>query len=62
MYNYFFMLDYWTQVALDAIWYDQVKETIENDIETGITFNTDDRVSYEDTAFTHPFSHIIINE
>lgn len=62
MQGYFFMLDYWTQVALDAIWYDQVKETIENDIETGITFNSDERESHEDTAFTHPFSHIIIDK
>lgn len=62
MYTYNFMLDFWTQVALDAIWYYQVKETIENDIETGITFNSDDCEPCEDTAFTHPFSHIIIDK
>ena len=52
-------LDYWTQVALDAIWKEQVKECIQNDIETGITEHWD---LVEHTSFTEPFWGIVVNK
>jgi len=45
-------LDYWTQVTLDAIWKELVKECIQNDIETGITEDWD---LVEHTPFTEHF-------
>ena len=53
------ILDYWTQIALNAIWKEQVQECIQNDIETGIT---DDCYLVENTPFTEPFWGIIINK
>ena len=52
-------LDYWAQVALSAIWKEQVQECIANDIETGIT---DDRDFVEQTPFTEPFWGIVVNK
>jgi len=52
------ILDYWTQVALNAIWKEQVKECVQNDIETGIT---DDYDLVENTHFTEPFWGIVVN-
>ena len=48
------VLDYWTQVALDAIWKSSVKECIKNDIETG---KTDDweLIQHSDTAENEPW-------
>ncbi len=51
-------LDYWTQIALSAIWKEQIQECIANDIETGIT---EDRDIVDHTPFTVSFSGIIIN-
>ena len=53
------MLDYWTQVALNAIWKEKVQECIANDIETGIT---DDCDFVEQTPFTEPFWGIVVNK
>ena len=59
-----FYLDYWTKVAIEAIWKEQVKETIKNDVETG---KTDDHESSETwelidhTPFTEPFWGIVVN-
>jgi hypothetical protein len=52
-------LDYWTQIALDAIWKEQVQECIANDNETGIT---DDWELIEQTPFTEPFWGIVVNK
>lgn len=57
-------LDYWTQVALTAIWKEMVKECIVNDkvvndIETGIT---EDWNLVEHTPFTEPFLSIVVNK
>ena len=52
-------LDHWTQVALSAIWKEQVQECIINDIETGIT---DDWELLEQTPFTEPFWGIVVNK
>ena len=52
-------MDYWTQVALSAIWKEQVQECIANDIETGIT---DDWELIEQTPFTEPFWGIVVNK
>ena len=51
-------LDHYTKIALSAIWKDQVKECIANDIETGIT---DDWDLVEQTPFTEPFWGIVVN-
>ena len=57
-------LDYWTQVALTAIWKEMVKECIVNDkvvndIETGITEDWD---LVEHTPFTEPFWGVVVNK
>jgi hypothetical protein len=57
-------LDYWTQVALTAIWKEMVKECIVNDkvvndIETGIT---EDWNLVEHTPFTEPFWGVVVNK
>ena len=51
-------LDYWTQIALSAIWKEQVQECIANDIETGITEDWD---IVDHTPFTVSFWGIVIN-
>ncbi len=33
--HYIQILDYWTQIAINAIWKEQVRECIQRDIETG---------------------------
>ena len=53
------ILDYWTKVALTAIWKQQVQQCIANDIETGIT---DDWDFVEQTPFTEPFWGIVVNK
>lgn len=58
------ILDYWTQVALTAIWKEMVKECIVNDkvvndIETGITEDWD---LVEHTPFTEPFWGVVVNK
>ena len=58
MHSFIFMLDYWTQVTLDAIWKEQVQECIQNDIETGIT---EDWNLVQHTPFTEPFWGIVVN-
>ncbi len=57
-------LDYWTQVALTAIWKEMVNECIVNDkvvndIETGIT---EDWNLVEHTSFTEPFWGVVVNK
>lgn len=64
------VLDYWTQVALDAIWKSSVKECVKNDIETGRTDNWE-HIEHSDTAetweivkytpFTEPVWGIVVN-
>lgn len=51
-------LDYWTQIALSAIWKEQIQECIANDIETGITEDWD---IVDHTPFTVSFWGILIN-
>jgi len=52
-------LDHWTQVALSAIWKEQVQECITNDIETGITDHCE---LLEQTPFTQHFWSIVVNK
>lgn len=47
-------LDYWTQIALDAIWKQQVQECIINHNNNNYTGYTDDRDIVEYTPFTEP--------
>jgi hypothetical protein len=54
------ILDFWTQVALDAIWKEQVKECVSNDTETGKTYDVQHSELYEETPYTFPLTHIII--
>ena len=49
----------WTHVTLDANSKEQVKESIQNDIETGITEDWD---LVEHTPFTEPFWGIVVNK
>ena len=53
------ILDYWTQIALCAIWKKQVQQCIVNDIETGITEDWD---FIEQTPITEPFWGIVVNK
>jgi hypothetical protein len=53
------LLDYWTQITIDAIWKEQVQECIHNDIETG---KTDDWELINPTPFTEPFWGIVVNK
>lgn len=53
-----FYLDYWTKVAIEAIWKEQVQETIRNNIETGKNDDEDTSQTWElveSTPFTEPF-------
>lgn len=52
-------IDYWTQVALTAIWKEHVQECIANDIETGFT---DDWYIVQQTQFTEPFWGVVVNK
>ena len=52
------ILDYWTKVALTAIWKEPVRECIANDIETGIT---DDWELLDPTPFTEPIWGTVLN-
>ena len=57
-------LDYYTQIALDAIWKELVQECVQNDIETGKTVEDDfgedwDVVSH--TPFTEPLWGVVVN-
>jgi len=59
-----FYLDYWTKVAIEAIWKEQVQETIQNDLETGTNDNEDTSQTWElieSTPFTEPFWGIVVN-
>jgi hypothetical protein len=59
-----FYLDYWTKVAIEAIWKEQVKETIQNDLETGKNDDEDTSQTWElveSTPFTEPFWGIVVN-
>ena len=53
------LLDYWTQITIEAIWKEQVQECINNDIETG---KTDDWELINPTPFTEPFWGIVVNK
>jgi hypothetical protein len=55
-------LDYWTRVALDAIWKENVQECIQNDIETGKVDDSDDWQLIQHTSFTEPFWGIVVNK
>lgn len=57
--NSYNILDYWTKIALDAIWKEKVQECIQNDIETG---HSDDWDIIEKTPFTEPFWGIVVNK
>jgi len=52
-------LDYWTQIAIDAIWKEMVQECILNQNKTG---NTDDWDIVEYTPFTEPCWGIVVNK
>ena len=59
-----FYLDYWTKVAIEAIWKEQVQETIKNDLETGVNDDEDTSQTWElveSTPFTEPFWGIVVN-
>lgn len=59
-----FYLDYWTKVAIEAIWKEQVKETIQNDLETGKNDDEDTSQTWElveSTPFTEPFWGVVVN-
>jgi len=59
-----FYLDYWTKVAIEAIWKEQVQETIQNDLETGVNDDEDTSQTWElveSTPFTEPFWGIVVN-
>lgn len=56
------ILDYWTQVALDSIWKEQVCECIQNNIETGKIEDSDDWQLIQHTVFTEPFWGIVVNK
>jgi len=53
------LLDMCTNVSLNAIWKEQIKECIINDIETGITTDWD---IVEHTPFTEPLWGIVVNK
>ena len=55
-------LDYWTRIALDAIWKENVQECIQNDIETGKVDDSDDWQLIQHTSFTEPFWGIVVNK
>jgi hypothetical protein len=57
--NHLQTLDRWTEIALDAIWKEQVQECINNVIKTG---NTDDWDFVEYTYFTEPFWGVVVNK
>ena len=60
-----FYLDYWTKVAIEAIWKEQVQETIQNDLETGVNDDEDTSQTWElveSTPFTEPFWGIVVNK
>ncbi len=56
------ILDYFTNIALEAIWKENVAETIINDIETGKTYPDSDWDIVEPTPFTEPFWGITVNK
>jgi hypothetical protein len=59
-----FYLDYWTKVAIEAIWKEQVQQTIQNDLETGVNDDEDTSQTWElveSTPFTEPFWGIVVN-
>ncbi len=59
-----FSLDFWTKVAIEAIWNEQVKEAIQNSIETGKTEDDESSDTWEfvpNTPFTEPFWGIVVN-
>ena len=59
------ILDYWTNVAIEAIWKEQVQASIRQNNNTGNNNDEDDteqtweRVEY--TPFTEPFWGIVVN-
>ena len=55
-------LDYWTRVALDAIWKENVQECIQNDIETGKVNDSDDWQLIQQTSFTEPSWGLVVNK
>lgn len=55
-------LDYWTHITLDAIWKENVQESIKNDIETGKVDDSDDWQLIQHTSFTEPFWGIVVNK
>lgn len=56
------ILDYWTSVSLEAIWKENVKTCIENDIESGKTSYSEDWELLDYTPFTEPVWGIVVNK
>lgn len=57
--NHLQTLDRWTEIALDAIWKENVQECINNEIKTG---STDDWDFVQSTPFTEPFWGVVVNK
>jgi len=55
-------LDYWTQIALDAVWKEQVKECIANHLNNNKTGTTEDWDIVQSTPFTEPFWGVVVNQ
>jgi hypothetical protein len=54
------ILDYWTQIALNAIWKENIQESIQNNTTTGST-KTDEWYLVEHTPFTEPIWGKVVN-
>jgi hypothetical protein len=54
------ILDYWTQIALNAIWKESIQESIQNNTSAGSTEN-DEWYLVENTPFTEPVWGKVVN-
>jgi hypothetical protein len=56
------LLDFYTKIALDSIWKEQVQECIKNDIETGKTYyNLKELQTVTETQLNTSIQSIVIN-
>lgn len=58
------ILDYWTNVAIEAIWKEQVQDSIRQNNNTGNNDEDDTEQTWEVieyTPFTEPFWGIVVN-
>ena len=56
------LLDFYTKIALDSIWKEQVQECIKNDIETGKTYyNLKELQTVPETQLNTSIQYIVIN-